>query len=122
MLCLFFAGCSEYNKHITGPYYLDAVDIAGQMSVDYDLGDGSGIGRIEPTVFSVGWNNRYIVAKQHPANNRTVTNFYYLDMTKDARYGNPTDSVVGPLTRTEFISKQQALGLPAFSITIKELE
>jgi hypothetical protein len=92
------------------------------MSISYDLGDGGSIGRIEPVVFSVGWDNRYIVAKQHPGGNRRVTDFYYLDMTKDSKYADPTNSVVGPLTEAEFVQKQRQLGLPSFTQTIKNLE
>ena len=119
---LFFAGCDAYHKHLVGPYILAAVDVEEQMSVYYDLGDGASIGRIEPVVFSVGWNKRYIVAKQHPGGNRSVTDFYYLDMTKDSKYADPTNSVVGPLTEAGFMQKQRELGLPSFTHTIKSLE
>ena len=119
---LFIAGCDAYHKHLVGPYILVAVDVEEQMSVSYDLGDGGSIGRIEPVVFSVGWDNRYIVAKRHPGGNRSVTDFYYLDMTKDSKYADPTNSVVGPLTEAEFMQKQRELGLPSFTQTIKTLE
>jgi len=120
---LFIAGCGDvYDKHLVGPYSLAAIDVEQQMSVYYDLGDEGSIGRIEPVVFSVGWNKRYIVAKQHPGGNRSVTDFYYLDMTKDSKYAEPTNSVVGPLKEVEFAQKQRELGLPSFTLTIKSLE
>jgi hypothetical protein len=119
---LFLAGCDAYHKHLVGPYILIAIDVEEQMSVSYDLGDGGSIGRIEPVVFSVGWGKRYIVAKQHPGGNRSITDFYYLDMTKDSKYAEPTNSVVGPLTEPEFVQKQRELGLPNFTLTIKNLE
>jgi hypothetical protein len=119
---VFFAGCDTYHKHLVGPYILLAVDAEDQMSVSYDLGNGNSIGRIEPVVFSVGWDNRYIVARQHPGGNRSVTDFYYLDMTRDSKYADPTNSVVGPLTEAEFAQKQRQLGLPSFTQTIKSLE
>ena len=92
------------------------------MSVYYGLGGDGGIGRINETVFAVGWNSRYIVAKQHPNNNRRVTNWFYLDMTKDGPYVDPTVSVVGPLTEAEFTQRRTELGLPPFQRTIHSLQ
>jgi hypothetical protein len=119
---LVFAGCGSHQEHLVGPYSLSAVDVPEQTSVYYELGDGSGIGRIGPTAFSVGWNDRYIVAKQHPAANRSITNFFYLDISKDSKYAEPSNSVVGPLTEREFTQKKRELGLPDFTRTIKSLE
>ena len=72
---VFLAGCDVHHEKLVGPYLLIAIDTPEQMSVSYDLGDGTSIGRIEPIVFSVGWNDRYIEAKQHPEKNRSVTIF-----------------------------------------------
>jgi hypothetical protein len=119
---LFLAGCDFHRERLVGPYLVLAIDTPEQMSVAYDLGDGDSIGRIEPVVFSVGWSDRYIVAKQHPAGNRGITYFYYLDISKDSKYADPTNSVVGPLTETEFRQKQREVGLPSFTRTIKSLE
>jgi len=118
----FLSGCDVHREHLVGPYLLVAIDTPEQMSVSYDLGDGSSIGRIDAVVFSVGWSDRYIVAKQHPAANRSVTRFYYLDISKDSKYAEPTNSVIGPLTEAEFVRKQQELALPTFTRTIKSLE
>jgi hypothetical protein len=117
------SGCGDFvhDEHLIGPYDLSAIDVGDQMSVYYELSNGGGIGRIDQTVFSVGWNTRYIVAKQHPDNNRSVTNFYYLDMTKDSPYADPKVSVTGPLTEAEFTRKKAELGLPPFSRTIDYL-
>jgi hypothetical protein len=122
MVLLALTGCGSRQEHLVGPYSLSAIDVPEQMGVYYELGDGSGIGRIEATVFSVGWSGQYIVAKQHPSNNRSITNFFYLDILKDSKYAEPSNSVVGPLTETEFLIKQRELGLPAFTRTIKNLE
>ena len=91
------------------------------MSVYYGLKDSGGVGRIDQTVFSVGWNDRYIVAKQHPNNNRGVTNFFYLDMIKDGPLVDPPVCVVGPLSEAEFTREQAELGLPPFRRTIHSL-
>ncbi len=111
-----------HDERLTGNYRLIAVDVMEQMSVDHSLDNGSAIGRINETVFAVGWDQRYIVAKQHPNNNRAVTNYYYLEMAKDSPYADPSASVTGPLTAQEFASKQNELKLPPFTRTIKSLE
>jgi hypothetical protein len=117
-------GCDVHNEKLVGPYILIAVDTTQQMSVGYSLGNGGGIGRIEPVVFAVGWNDRYIVAKQHPKGDRSVTRFYYLDMAKDEKYptGGQLSAVAGPLTGAQFAEAQVRLGLPDFKRVIKELE
>jgi hypothetical protein len=122
-LASLFSGCGfVHDDHLIGPYRLIAVDIDEQMSVSYSLPGGSAIGRIEETVFSVGWDEHFIVAKQHPNNNRRITNFYYLDIAKDGAYADPSASVTGPLTEAEFIKRQSTLQLPIFRHTVKSLE
>jgi hypothetical protein len=120
---LLLSGCGfVHDEQLTGPYRLIAVDTLDQMSVSYRLPDGAAVGRISETVFSVGWNNRYIVAKQHPNNDRSITNFYYLDISRDSTYADPSLSVTGPLTEAEFVRKRSELGLPEFTRTVKSLQ
>lgn len=123
-LCVMTAGCggAAHYEQLTGNYLLIATSSSDQMEISYDVGDGGSIGRINETVFSVGWDQRYIVAKQHPNNDRAVTNYYYLEMAKDSRYADPSASVTGPMTAQEFASKQNELKLPPFTRTIKSLE
>jgi len=123
MSVLLVSGCGfVHDEHITGPYRLIAVDVDNQMSISYDLGDGSAVGRINETVFPFGFDERFIVAKQHPNGDRSVTNFFYLDMSKDSKYADPTDSVTGPLTEKEFESEAKLLNLPKFSRILTALE
>ena len=123
MSVLLVSGCGfVHNEHITGPYRLIAVDVDDQMSISYDLGDGAAVGRIDETVFAFGFDERFIVAKQHPNDDRSLTNFFYLDMTKDSKYAEPSDSVTGPLTQEQFDSAATRLNLPAFSRTLTALE
>ena len=111
-----------HDEHITGSYRLIAVDTDEQMSISYDLGDGSAVGRINETVFAIGHDKRFIVAKQHPNGDKSITNYFYLDMTKDSKYAEPSDSVTGPLTKTEFEVEAKRLNLPKFTRTITALE
>jgi hypothetical protein len=118
------SGCGfVYDKKLTGKYHLSAVDIPEQMSVCYALGEeGSCVGRIDETVFSVGWNERFIVAKQHPSNDKSVTNYFILDMTKDGELVDPGVSVTGPLSESEFKKQSQSMTLPDFTQTNDELK
>jgi hypothetical protein len=115
-------GCGfVHDEHLVGPYRLNAIDVDEQMSVCYDLG-GDAVGRIGETVFAVGWDDRYIVAKQHPKNDRRVTNYFYLDMSRDGPTADPSRSVTGPLSAAEFNAKKAELGLPEFKRVIASLE
>jgi hypothetical protein len=124
-LIALLSGCNvgdAYNRHLTGPYRLIAIDVMEQMSVSYDMGDGTTAGRIDETVFAVGWNEHFIVAKQHPKNDHKVTCFFILDMKRDSKYADPSECVTGPLTQVEFDTKRAALKLPDFAETFWTLE
>lgn len=119
------SGCfafSAYDKTIDGPYRLVAIDTMDQMSVSYDLGDGSSIGRIGATVFAVGWSKEFIVAKRHPSNNKETTEYFYLTRSSDSKYADPSVSVTGPLTEAEFNVRRKGLGLPEFTMEIRSLK
>ncbi|HEX4850918.1 MAG TPA: hypothetical protein VFV08_08940, partial [Puia sp.] len=88
---LFFAflltGCMNAvsRQEIVKNFYLMTVDVEEQSSLTYgDEKDGGNYGIvIGPAVFAVGYNDRFIIAKQHPwaagkAVNKAVTNYYIL--------------------------------------------
>ena len=112
-----------YDEPIVGPYRLVAVDVLEDMRLCRTLErERDCIGRISETVFSVGWNARYVVAKQHPQNDRSITNYYYLERTKDTIHANRNESVTGPLSFEEFDARTKSLGLPSFSLTVESLK
>lgn len=58
---LLVSGCGfVHDEHIVGPYRLSAVDIDQQMSISYDLENGSTVGRIDETVFSYGYDDHLL--------------------------------------------------------------
>lgn len=123
LACFLVSGCGfVHDENITGPYRLIAVDVDDQMSVCYDLEGKSAVGRINETVFAYGFDQRYIVAMQHPNNNRRVTNYFYLDMSKDSRYADPSVSVSGPFSKAEFEAVSQQLNLPKITRIIDHLK
>lgn len=102
-----------------GPYRLSWIDIPENVTLSYDLGKGSSVGRIEEQVFAVGWDGRYLVAQQHPKGNKKITNYFIIDAKKDSPSADPKDVVIGPLTEAEYKTKSAELKLPSFT---KELE
>ena len=119
-------GCWQtavYDEKLTGPYHLSAIDDYGQMSVCYVLEkEDSCIGRVDETVFSVGWNEQFIVAKQHPSGDRSVTYYFILEMKKDGVYADPGKSVTGPLSAVEYEKQAKIKSLPTFTKTFEDLK
>lgn len=119
------AGCWQtvvFDEKISGPYRLSAIEITEEMSVCYELKEeDTCIGRIPETVFSVGWNENFIVAKQHPPANKAVTNYFILDRKKDAKYVDPSVTVIGPLSEFEYKKKSSLMSLPEFTRTFDDL-
>ncbi len=102
-----------------GPYRLSWIDIPENVTLSYDLGKGSSVGRIEEQVFAVGWDGHYLVAQQHPKGNKKITNYFIIDAKKDSPTADPKNVVIGPLTEAEYKTKSVELRLPPFT---KELE
>lgn len=110
-------GCGgfAYDEHLDGPYRLVAVDINEQMTLSYDLGNGSTVGRVGETVFSVGWNSTYVVTKRHPNGDKSVLEYYYIVRLDDGPYVDPKNCVKGPFTKAEYSLEKSRLSLPEFS-------
>lgn len=88
----------------------------------YDLGDGASVGRIDATVFSVGWNTKYLVAARHPYSIRSKTEYYYLIRALDAPYEDPDVSVRGPFDDRAFSRERGRLKLPGFQLEIESMK
>jgi hypothetical protein len=120
---MLLSGCGfVHDEHIIGPYRLSAIDIDQQMSVCYEQASGGCIGRIDETVFAVGADARYIVAQQHPSDDRTVTNYFILVIANDSAFADPSQSVIGPLSAAAYRDKAQSLRLPPFTRTLASLK
>lgn len=124
MVCC-LSGCGLFDSGVEwrdGPYELLWIDISEQISLTYDLGrDGGSIGLVDWTVFAVGSNDRYIVAKQHPQGNKAVTNYFIVDK-REALPTDPVRAVLGPLTATEFSVQARSIQLPKFTKVLNSLE
>jgi hypothetical protein len=72
---------------------------------------------ISESVFAVGYNKNYIIAKQHPGNYRNITKYFIIPITHkfDWRTNN---GMIGPLTLEEFNKKQKDLNLEKIEFKI----
>ena len=109
---------------------LTAIDTQAQMSLSLDKKDKRFAFDyvVGATVFAVGANNRYIVAKQHPIYSdqihfdHAVTSYFIVDRMLTATLRDRTKGVVGPLTKEQFEQKARTMELPAFTTTFPTLE
>ena len=124
----FCHGCGgigfAYQQKLSGKFGLVACDTRTQMSLCEILPSGSGLGIIEQTVFAVGWNSDFIIAKRHPSEgfdttdiDKAVTEFYILNVA--------TEKLLGPLDETEFATQRASLTLPdglTFTLVFDDLQ
>lgn len=106
---------SEFSREkIIGNYYLTSTDnYQRDIYIDLKLKTGDFIGVLPSKVFSVGNNEKYIIAKQHPFLYPTTTNvkvtYYYIIPI----YYHPTlwpeKGIIGPLTLHEFEQRTKQL-------------
>jgi hypothetical protein len=128
---LFSTGCTDmYVEHLVGNYYLieaDYVDI--ELSLSYKLKNGDYTGVVNPTLFAVGYDDEYIIAKRHPHEfgypvNKSVTHYYIVPLKYNV-HASPDGNRTVPLSREEFERKRIELNISnelTFSRVFKKLE
>jgi hypothetical protein len=113
------------RQNFLGNYYLVAPDIDEQTSLSYhDPSDGLAYGDvIKATVFAVGYNKTYIIAKQHPKGDKRITNYFILPVKHGFNWKD-NNGLMGPLTLNQFKQKQIELNIQSiqFTINYKDLE
>jgi hypothetical protein len=128
-LLLLMSSChgSAYEEYLVDNYSLKAMDVKSGMSVFYNDNEYL-IGVIQPTVFAVGYNNDFIIAKQHPnifpEIDRSITNYFIIPI-KNRVAESAEKNVIGPLTVEEFNAMQKELGVPEsliFTNVFEDLE
>jgi hypothetical protein len=72
-----------YKEKLTAGYELVAVDVMEQMAIAREQR-----WVVKATVFAVGWDDRFIIAKRHPPKSaltpdRTVTTYHLIDTASD---------------------------------------
>ena len=88
-----------------------------------------GLEVVGSTVFAVGCNKDFIIAKQHPAiypekENKSVTNYFIIPLKKPVTWLNE-NVAIGPLSENEFAEKKKQLNVPDtldFSIVFNNIK
>lgn len=102
-----------------GPFSLEWVDLESELALNYESGALGGTRVIDPSIFAVGADRRYIVAKRHPLGadyriDATITDYLIVDRDRyDWRQEGV--GVLGPLTENVFGVQAKELKLPDFS-------
>jgi hypothetical protein len=132
-MLLFTTGCTGmYKEHLTGNYYLTKMDYADEdLNLSYNLGNGSYIDVVPPTLFAAGYDDDYIIAKQHPCNgfglssiNKKITHYYIVPL-KYKVHNWPDENRIGPLSEKDFLAKRKELKISdslTFTKIFKKLE
>ena len=125
LFVIFFMGCQSavILDHLVGIYYLVAADDDRQCSLaTHEPSDGGTYGNVvNQTVFAVGYNEKYIIAKQHPDNNRKITNYFIVPVEQHITREN-LNNILGPLTYNQFMTKRHELIIPDSLHFTKEYE
>ena len=122
VLCIAFSSCEGLShKEIVGKYFLVSMDgDKYQTSLSQEVGGDEQFfaGIIDDMVYSVGFDNRYIIAKQHPRSSLLkgkpdlkVTYYYIVDMIQKAGAVAGDVKIYGPYDEGEFYKKRKELGI-----------
>jgi hypothetical protein len=100
------------------------IDDPDEVTLSYDLGDGGWSTLVDWCVFAVGSNEQYVVAKQHPGGDKTITNYFIMEIRAGLpiRDRSSRDAVIGPLDEKTFRQKAADLALPSFTKTLESLQ
>jgi hypothetical protein len=99
-----------YEEDLVGGYAVWAADVMEDASIVLKDKKGSGALDVVPrTVFAYGWNDEFIIAKQHPEKkgrkmDKSITYWYIVEVA--------SGTVHGPLSEDEFNKLRTELKVP----------
>ena len=120
--CYFGVGLVE--KEITDDYWLFANNTLDEMSIWFNAEKYSNRLIVPETVFALGENGDFIIAKSHPKNlesgiDKSVTYYHIIEVDKKSPEQSPN------LTLEQFENKRKELNIPNdldFDIVYEELQ
>jgi len=130
-VCLIVFLFKSRTGKLVGNFELDYIDIEDNMAIYYNDPTWGGIGVIDATVFAVGYNDKFIIAKQHPYSDfrieKSTTNYFIISIIalKSSLDESLQYKTLGPLTESDFLEERKQLGVPKsldFTVNFKDLE
>jgi len=80
---------------------------------------------VQETVFAAGFDDKYIVAENHPSRDRSRTAYWYIIRNAQSEsdpMGILRARVMGPFPETQYRKLEARLNLPNFSIVYDDLK
>ena len=132
LLATVLTGCfglfDSGGDHIAGPYSTGWIDVNSSRYIEKQDNDGNSLKVIPAYIYSVGHNDRFIVAKQHPLQGEfpkekidvTQTNYYVIDL--NLQPGQVEEKIYGPMDASQFesLSRKLEVGKIVFDLTYPE--
>jgi hypothetical protein len=113
-----------FKEHLFGNYYLTAPDVIEQCNLTYrseTYGDSYGT-IIGQTVFAIGYNDKYLIAKRYYQENpdgrldKSKIQYYILPL-KDGMNWRTENGLIGPLDSLTFENMRKELGVSGLKFT-----
>lgn len=124
IIILFFltlTNCKEFGiqEEIIPNYFLIADASIEELGLYYNKdADNDNYGTlIDATVIAIGFNDKYIIAKQLPYNGEGI-NYYILPIKKGMNW-RTKNGMIGPLSLNQFESKKRELNISDLTFTKK---
>jgi hypothetical protein len=109
--------CDFVERRLDGPYSLCAADTE-ETALCHDMGEDTFQHRVRAVVFAAGADPRHVIAKRHPPDDRSVTEYFIIDRARDGRLADSA-AVTGPLTAAEFAAARRRMGVsPSLQFTL----
>ena len=127
-------GCGfVYEQHLTGNYYLIAVDTKNDMDICYHRqkdDDAPYTGITGANVYAVGYDDEFILVKAYRAlrdmgvslqrYDKNTTEYYIIPVNNAQEAWEAQENKFGALSKKDFEAKRKELGVPD-DITFKRL-
>lgn len=107
-------GTEFQSKVIVGNYYVVTTDnFNTETSIRFKLENGDFVGVLRASVSEVGFNDKYIIARQHPfATDKKKIDYYIIPIQYEPTFW-PEKGIIGPLSLNKFKEKTKELSIDA---------
>jgi hypothetical protein len=118
-IAVYFISCQssgQKNELVVGNYFISTPDNSPShreqrwLTYRYDAKQNLYTGVIPACVVAIGHSNKYIIAMQHPVDNKTTV-FYYIVLIEDTLTPPNSSILFGPMTFNQFGDRRRELNI-----------